>query len=204
MLSLFPIEPASLNEAAIAFHTAEAMLSAVSSVATSVVPIMLPMAYGVSAPEIVITVVPVRSGEVSSSGRIEPETENEKLESPVALASAPRIGVLVDMEKVVVPSPLIDAVSNGVFVVTSTLADPDPEEISCPSASRTEIVIVADPVRSGDVSSSGKIIGVFVLRTIPALPTIGYPIRPDADAVSEKSAVRRADISPPFCGIKVE
>lgn len=44
VLSLLPIVPASLNDEEIAFHTAAAMESVVSSVTTSVVPIMLPMA----------------------------------------------------------------------------------------------------------------------------------------------------------------
>lgn len=151
-----------------------------------------------------MVVVPVRSGDASSSGRIDPETENEKLDVPSPLASAPSTGLFVVIENEVVPSPLIEAVRIGVLVVTAMLAEPEPDEISCPSASSTEIVIVAEPVRSGDVSSSGKIIGVFVSTRIAALPTIGYPIRPSAVAVSEKSAVRRADISPPFCGINVE
>jgi len=126
-----------------------------------------------------MVVVPVRSGDASLVGRIDPETENEKLDTPEPLASAPRIGAFVVIENEVVPSPLIEAVRIGVLVVTAILAEPDPDEISCPSASSTEIVM-------DDV------------------PEIGYPISADADAVNEKSAVRRADISPPFCGIKVE
>ena len=148
-----------------------------------------------------MVVVPVRSGDASSSGRIDPETENEKLDVPSPLASAPSTGVFVVIENEVVPSPLIEAVRIGVLVVTAMLAEPDPDEISCPSASSTEIVIVAEPVRSGDVSSKGRMSASTTTTVKDALPTIGNPITPLAVVENAISASLREDISPGFCGI---
>ena len=107
------------------------------------------------------------------SGRIDPATENVSEATPSAPALAPSNGELVVTEKEVAPPPEIDAVSNGVFALTAMLADPVPDEISCPAASRTEMAIVTDPVLSGDASFVGNITGAFVPITSDAVPAIG-------------------------------
>jgi len=149
----------------------------------------------------VITVDPVRAGGVSSSGRIDPEIENVRLAVPTALASAPRTGLFVVIENEVVPSPLTDAVSNGVLVEISMLAEPEPEEISCPVASRIDMENEAEAVLAGEVSSTGRISASGRENANDALPTMGKPITPFAVVENVISASFREDISPDFCGI---
>ena len=144
---------------------------------------------------------PVRAGGVSSIGRIDPETENDRVAVPMPLASAPSTGLFVVIENEVEPSPLIDAVSTGVLVEISMLAEPEPEEISCPAASRKLIVNEADAVLAGGVSSTGRISASGTENENAALPTMGKPITPLAEVESVISASFLDDISPGFCGI---
>lgn len=90
--------------------------------------------------------VAVRSGLVSSIGRIVAVQLNRMLLDPSALASAPNSGVLVVMANDVEPIPSIEAVSSGLFVVMTQDAVPDPLLINSPTISATVKVIALSPV----------------------------------------------------------
>jgi len=90
--------------------------------------------------------VAVRSGLVSSIGRIVAVQLSSMLLDPSALASAPNRGVFVVMAKDVEPIPSIEAVSSGLFVVMAHDAMPDPLLINSPTMSATVKVIALSPV----------------------------------------------------------
>jgi hypothetical protein len=94
----------------------------IKKVESIVVPDMLPTAYGARDPEMNIDAYP---------------------EEP---ARAPRSGALEARTNVAVPDPLMDAVSNGVLVAISMLAEPCPDETSCPDAGEMETRKSEEPV----------------------------------------------------------
>jgi hypothetical protein len=98
------------------------MVSTVRIDVSTVLPLMLPIAYGVNDPVKLI------------------------VDDPTNPASAPSSGVFVTSANDADPSPLSEAVSSKSLTVKLKLAAPLPEEINSPAASATVNVMVVLPV----------------------------------------------------------
>jgi hypothetical protein len=104
--------------------------SVVSTVLSTVLPDIEPTAYGNRLPVMAKLADAARSGLVSLVGKIVAEQLNRITLDPVALASAPNIGVLVVIANEVEPIPSMDAVRSGLLVVIAHDAEPVPLLIS--------------------------------------------------------------------------
>lgn len=113
---------------------------------STVLPSIMPMAYGVSDPLNVIVAVPSRSGDASLLGSMDALAAVKLIaEEPSPLAMAPSRALSAVIANDAVPTPLSEAVNSGVLDVIENDAVPSPLLINCPAASATVKVIAAVP-----------------------------------------------------------